>query len=284
MLILQKYKKTNSYGKIFKSLLDSTKYLPNLILKKKMTKLDNIHKFYKAVLTECGFDWILGYPTAHLKRQRTIFVILVGFLLLNTFQATISLGIFESFGVWAVCVILFCSASFSTMAAILLVIYGKPAKYLLDWCHNLYVAEMDVRFARIRDDLFKKCATQTMFLAKATFYGFKFLLIVIFVTPIPLYIFTGTVMLPATFYFPGLGYTEFRYYMLNYVSQFLGIFCATSVTPILNSILVMVLLHAKYQLDLIDASIELTINDAGKEKDTKIVLEEVIKMHADVLR
>lgn len=171
------------------------------------------------------------------------------------------------------------------MAAMLLVIYGKQAKYLIDWCHNLYVMEMDERFEQIRDDLFKKCATQTLFLTKATFYGFKFLLVVIFVTPIPLYFFTGTVMLPATFYFPGLPYTEFKYYMLNYVSQFLGVFCATSVTPILNSILVMVLLHAKYQLDLIDASMKLTIDDGdSQEKAVKQALEGVIKMHTDVLK
>lgn len=251
-----------------------------------MNKFGSIHQFYKSVTEGCGYDWILGYYNQRLARQKILFCIMVGFLLLNYLQVAASLGSFESFSVWAVCVILFCSASFSTIAAILLVIYGKQIKYLLHWCKNLHVAEIDERFAEIRDDLFKKCARQTLFLTKATFYGFKFLLVVIFITPIPLYIFTGTVMLPATFYFPGLSHTEFKYYLLNYFSQFLGIFCATSVTPILNSILVMVLLHAKYQLDLIDASMKLTIDGAGtdfKEEDIKGILEGIIKMHADVL-
>lgn len=251
-----------------------------------MNNFHSINQFYKRVTAECGYDWILGYYNPRIARQRLLFCIMVVFLLLNQLQVTASLGSFASFGFWAVCVILFCSASFSTISAILLVIYAKQVKYLLNWCSSLYEAEMDDRFSQIRDDLFKKCARQTIFLARATFYGFKFLLVVIFIAPIPLYMITGTLMLPATFHFPGLPYKEFKYYLLNYVSQFLGVFCATSVTPILNSILVMVLLHAKYQLDLIDASMKMTIDNVdtdAKDKDLKGVLEGVIKMHSDVL-
>ncbi|XP_063704286.1 odorant receptor 82a-like [Culicoides brevitarsis] len=251
-----------------------------------MKKFTALHQFYRKILSQCGFDWTFDYFTLNLRRQKIICAILVFFLYLNTFNATIFLSSFESFGIWAVCVIFFCAGSFSCLAALLLFVYGKECKYLLDWCSNLYISPTDVRLIRIHDDIFRKAARETILLAKVTFYGFKFLLIVIFLPPIPLYFFTGTVMLPATFYFPGLPYTELPYYLLNYISQFLGVYCATSVTPILHSILVMVVIHAKYQLDLVDATVEVIINDGtipGKEKDVKGELEEIIKMHTNVL-
>lgn len=252
-----------------------------------MNRFDSIDYFYKTITTRFGYDWILGYHTSHLGRQKFIFSIMVGFLFLNFCQVISSLRTFVPFGVWAICIILFSSALFSVSAALLLIIHGKRISIIINWCRSLYVAKIDEAFVHIRNKFFKKCARETLFLTKAVFYGFILILVVLFTVPILLYFATGRVMLPATFYFPKLPHEEFKFYVLNYISQFLGVFCATHVTMTLNSILIMVLLHAKYQMDLIETCMNLTINRVGldlKEERVKEALEVIIKMHVDVLK
>uniref|UniRef100_A0A336LSA8 Odorant receptor n=1 Tax=Culicoides sonorensis TaxID=179676 RepID=A0A336LSA8_CULSO len=251
-----------------------------------MNYFDPIQEFYISLTSKIGYDWILGYESSSKSRQKSIFLLMVGFLFINHGQVTFALIRFDSFGVWAVCVILFSAASFSLIAAILLVIYAKKLQYILKWCNKIYINKINSAFVHLRSPILKKCAKQTEFFIKITRNSFNFILFVIFVTPIPLFIFTGRIMLPVTFSFPGLPYDELKYYMLNYFSQFFGVFCAAGVTTCLNAILVTVLLHTKYQLDFIDECIKETIDGAESDfgvKDVKEMLEDIIKMHADVL-
>lgn len=101
-----------------------------------------------------------------------------------------------------------------------------------------------------------------------------------------MYLYDATVMTPFPFHIPYLPHNTFPYYQFNYISQLVGIYFAACVTIIINSILITMLIHAKYQLDFIDGSIEVIVNEAGTTfelSEIEFMMKIIIDMHVDVL-
>uniref|UniRef100_A0A336MDW2 Odorant receptor n=1 Tax=Culicoides sonorensis TaxID=179676 RepID=A0A336MDW2_CULSO len=245
-----------------------------------------IQIFFENITNIIGYDWLFGYTPINLRRQQIIFVIFSGILILNMTQMKNALLDASSIGHLAINVILFSAATYSCVVAVILAKYSKDFRFLIDWCGNLYTKKIDARISHIRDELFKECAAQVYLFLRATNYGYKSLIPIIFTFPLFMYLYDSTIMTPFPFHIPYLPHDYFPFYQFNYISQLGGIYFAACVTIIINSILITMLIHAKYQLDFIDGSIKVIVNEAGTTfelSEIEFMMKIVIDMHVDVL-
>lgn len=93
-------------------------------------------------------------------------------------------------------------------------------------------------------------------------------MILLFGLPLVLYLYDETIKLPFPVYFPGLSNNTFPSYQFNYFSQLHSMLFAVNITIIINSMLITILIHLKYQLDFIGDCMKVVINNVNDDDTT----------------
>lgn len=106
-----------------------------------------------------------------------------------------------------------------------------------------------------------------------------------FTPPIILYLLKGVVMLPYPNKWDFLPYDTFPLYCVNYFIQIVGVYTAATVAVTMNSLLIMTLFHIRYQLDLIERTLKVIINEPEvSEAEFDRIIKHLVNLHAEVVR
>lgn len=92
-------------------------------------------------------------------------------------------------------------------------------------------------------------------------------------------------MLPYPNHFAFLPYDTPLKYAINYSIQIIGVYTAATVAVTVNSLFIMTLFHIRYQLDLIEQSLLVIVNDTKiSDEDFERIINHLIDLHAEVVR